>query len=124
MLIVFTEFVLTTAPIAAFRKRDKHEKDDLGAEKGPQGLPLFFLLLLYIFSLYIFSAYICLSHTNFSVNKTHTLTKLGLQDYTCVSIRTFIPFYSIFMAKNKVKRQFAGSQNVKRVYERDMDFCL
>ncbi|XP_058245746.1 GTPase-activating protein and VPS9 domain-containing protein 1 isoform X2 [Hemibagrus wyckioides] len=27
------------APIAAFRKRDKHEKDDLGAEKGPQDEP-------------------------------------------------------------------------------------
>lgn len=35
----------SSAPIAAFRKRDKHEKDDVVPERMPQGRSRFFLLV-------------------------------------------------------------------------------
>lgn len=91
MLLVLTVFVHTAAPIAAFRKRDKHEKDDLGAEKVPQGLPLFFFSSFQSpISLPTFFFHLSLKYhphtqkkSNFSDDKTYqTLTKLRLRDYT------------------------------------------
>lgn len=38
----------STAPIAAFRKRDKQEKDDVPPERVPQGLSCFSLITLLI----------------------------------------------------------------------------
>lgn len=38
----------STAPIAAFRKRDKQEKDDIAQERIPQGLSWFGLITLLI----------------------------------------------------------------------------
>jgi len=42
---IFSIFISSTAPIAAFRKRDKQEKDDIAQERVPQGQQGFVLTL-------------------------------------------------------------------------------